>query len=458
MLYADKQQLQRQLEVDLLNLRQKELNHFTTCCLTLSAPAALIAGFAYTGIAEVAVPDETPWFVEGLYYTLTVLAMLFEIAATVRSSLVALVGPALALRGKAGSMHRSVEAMEPCFREAWRWFLLGMLFWLLSTLVNVFQQAQHWGIATFVGFVILVAAGLIFRDIRDMGVLFNLPVNQVEKGAFSRSEVESMFREGNVGRRTSRGEAVRRSRLSQVVTSRNLIAAAEGGTQLVRERFFSKQHTRDGKGGGGRARSASPRPKKTAAERANMPVVVIEGPPVASPAADVAGTPADQPSALPAEGLPQARGSVRKSFADEFRAAKSETQVVESCSRTVHFEMDKTSPLGPSPVAPSPAAQSVPGFSPTAEEYVEGKRRGKMLRIGESGGYLPCVSPSKDAAPSNGRNHAHGMVNVVCTLRGGGKRLRWKVPMDTTIAALRPMAEAYFETVSACPGRNAGWP
>lgn len=53
MLFADKRALERQLEVDLIAIRQKELDHYTHCCLTLSAPAALLAGFAYTALVQV---------------------------------------------------------------------------------------------------------------------------------------------------------------------------------------------------------------------------------------------------------------------------------------------------------------------------------------------------------------------------------------------------------------------
>lgn len=249
MLFADKQQLQYQLEVDLLALRQKELDHFTTCCLTLASPAALIAGFAYSGIAEVSIPEDVHWATEGLYYVMTVLAMLFQVAATVRASLVALMGPALALRGKAGSMHRSVEAMEPCFRGAWRLFLAGMFCIMMSTLINVFQQSQYWASATFVGVGICLATIEIYRDIRYVSKRFNLPPSMVERGAFTRDEVTSMFR----GRR---GLDRRRQRPStRSATTTILIQAAEG----VPTTRFARAHSRDvdseasagGRSGGG---------------------------------------------------------------------------------------------------------------------------------------------------------------------------------------------------------------
>lgn len=240
MLFADKQQLQHQLEVDLLTLRQKELDHFTTCCLTLASPAALIAGFAYSGIAEVEIPEDVHWATEGLYYVMTVSAMLFQVAATVRASLVALMGPALALRGKAGSMHRSVEAMEPCFRGAWRLFLAGMFCMLMSTLINVFQQSQYWASATFVGVGICLATIEIYRDIRYVSLRFSLPANQVERGAFTRQEVASMFK----GRRLN--DKRRPRALPRSVTTSILIQAAEGAPLAdPKLHGLTRQSTRD---------------------------------------------------------------------------------------------------------------------------------------------------------------------------------------------------------------------
>lgn len=440
MLYADKQQLQRQLEVDLLNLRQKELDHFTTCCLTLSAPAALIAGFAYTGIAEVTVPEDTHWAVEGLYYALTVAAMLFQISATIRSSLVALVGPALALRGKAGSMHRSVEAMEPCFRGAWWMFLAGMMCWLLSTLVHLFNQAQHWAIAVVIGAGILLGALAIYRDIVFVGTRFSLPLDQVEKGAFSKSEVESMFKSTLPRRRSSRGSSEGppkvRSRLTSVVSSRYLITAAEGSASPQRRTRQTRESPACGPGPSfAHARSHSP------PFTADRPTGGTGGALPGAPAEAVETMPSPAPGPEPSSGLdataaptvanPSLRACIRSNFESEFREARAQT-ASEQPKRAVRFEVD--------------SLEGPPRYGQRAK--ANGKERRRFPRFAEVG-QLPFTSGQRGPRRSldSAREMAvdsRDLINVVCAVRNGS-RLRWTVEASTTIAALKEDAETYFQ-------------
>lgn len=56
MLYADKRALETNLKVNLLAIREKELNYYSQNCLAVGTQAALLAGFAYSGLTQVAIP------------------------------------------------------------------------------------------------------------------------------------------------------------------------------------------------------------------------------------------------------------------------------------------------------------------------------------------------------------------------------------------------------------------
>ncbi len=45
MLFADKQALETNLQVELLRIREKELSYYTNNCLSVGMSAALLAGF-----------------------------------------------------------------------------------------------------------------------------------------------------------------------------------------------------------------------------------------------------------------------------------------------------------------------------------------------------------------------------------------------------------------------------
>ena len=53
MLFADKNALRTQLKVNMLRIREREMQYYTQNCLSISTSAALLAGFAWYGLTEV---------------------------------------------------------------------------------------------------------------------------------------------------------------------------------------------------------------------------------------------------------------------------------------------------------------------------------------------------------------------------------------------------------------------
>ena len=75
----------------------------TTNCLAVGTQSALLAGFAYSGLTQVAFPHDAPYFIKLLYMLATTTAMGFELIAVMNTTLLSMVGPGLALRGPDGT-------------------------------------------------------------------------------------------------------------------------------------------------------------------------------------------------------------------------------------------------------------------------------------------------------------------------------------------------------------------
>jgi len=159
MLFADKRALETNLKVSLLAIREKELNFYvcralqspltqtyridlpltcgdvsrqTTNCLAVGTQSALLAGFAYSGLTQVAFPHDAPYLIKLLYMLATTTAMGFELIAVMNTTLLSMVGPGLALRGPDGSMHPAVDGMMIEYRLAFYAFFSGLVAFHLS--------------------------------------------------------------------------------------------------------------------------------------------------------------------------------------------------------------------------------------------------------------------------------------------------------------------------------------
>ena len=139
MLLADKLDLQNKLKLNMLQIEERELNYYTQNALTMGTQAALLAGFAFTGIVEAdweylqsnALSNTHPW-VSSCAAVATLLAMLFEVLAVVKSVQVSILGPGLALRGSEGSMTRALSVMKLEHRRLHWQFYIGLIFFFVA--------------------------------------------------------------------------------------------------------------------------------------------------------------------------------------------------------------------------------------------------------------------------------------------------------------------------------------
>ena len=135
MLLADKLDLQNKLKLNILQIEERELNYYTQNAMTVGTQAALLAGFAYSGLTQVAIPLDSDYVLKLLYLITTTTAMCLELIAVMSTTLLAMMGPGLALRGPDGSMHPAVDGMMDEYKQAYLNFFLGLIAFHLSAAI-----------------------------------------------------------------------------------------------------------------------------------------------------------------------------------------------------------------------------------------------------------------------------------------------------------------------------------
>lgn len=165
MLFADKQALETELKVSLLEIRERELNLYASNCRNIASITCMLAGFAYVTLTFEQGNEETfegvsktgKWVYELVAYASLILNTLSMFGSTVCSML----GPGLALRGQDGAMDQAVEGLALEYRTIFGLFLFGVLsyyccfsvFLILDTTATWLDWAMHW---------VLVGCFLIF--------------------------------------------------------------------------------------------------------------------------------------------------------------------------------------------------------------------------------------------------------------------------------------------------------
>lgn len=142
MLHADKDALRTRLKVKLLMIRQKELAFYTNNCTNIGINALLFGSFAWWGLTEPPFDELGDDRVQAAYLGITALNMALQLIATVNSTLCAILGPALAIRGPDGAMHVAVEGMLIHYRITLAIFSVGVFLFELSALAYVWMTFE----------------------------------------------------------------------------------------------------------------------------------------------------------------------------------------------------------------------------------------------------------------------------------------------------------------------------
>ena len=109
---AQQSLLLQSINMQVLNIRQQELNYFSNVYNTYSFQAALVAGSVTNGFEQVLTqPANIPRALKSLYWITSALSMAFSIHCMAATAFIMIYGPGQALRGPLGSMSTAVKGM-----------------------------------------------------------------------------------------------------------------------------------------------------------------------------------------------------------------------------------------------------------------------------------------------------------------------------------------------------------
>lgn len=159
-------------------------------CLAVGTQAALLAGFAYSGLTQVAIPLDSEYVLKLLYLLVSTTAMCLELIAVMNTTLLSMMGPGLALRGPDGSMHPAVDGMIVEYQYAYLNFVLGLIFFHFSAALFSWLMF-NWLVSTFVSGCVLGSLYLLVRYASRVYTRFRLPSTEVVTGKFLGDETRA---------------------------------------------------------------------------------------------------------------------------------------------------------------------------------------------------------------------------------------------------------------------------
>ena len=186
MLFADKRALQTSLKLNLMEIREKELNFYTNNCLHIGFLATIFAGFASTALMT-HVPKDPKWL-HFLYLLFTVAALGLQLASIVSTTLLAMVAPGLALRGPDGSMNQAIDSLIGEYRTAFFQLLCGLFALHLSVISFAWLRFDYFPEAPVTTIAVVAAGVFELRYIRTVFRAFPLPTGQLVTGKFEGME------------------------------------------------------------------------------------------------------------------------------------------------------------------------------------------------------------------------------------------------------------------------------
>jgi len=207
MLFADKQNLETDLKVSLLAIRERELDLYTDNCRNIGAQAALLAGFAYSaltfevadvnGVCTAALAMESNCDVTsrstifgGLYQLVALASMMLNFAAAFGSTFISMLGPGLALRGQDGAMDQAVEGLALEYRTTFLLFLSGIFsYFMCFMFFFLIDYDENYGWADLILHVLLLFYFLYFvrstlSTLKRIWKKFRLPPEVAVAGNF----------------------------------------------------------------------------------------------------------------------------------------------------------------------------------------------------------------------------------------------------------------------------------
>lgn len=186
MLHADKQALENNLKVRLIYIREKELNFYTQNCRAVGTQAALMAGFAYSAIIYTKMDyfQQAHWIVKTFYCTMLTMTMCSAILVLTITTLLAMCGPGLALRGPEGSIHKAVDEMRVEYRMAFYLLIGTIVLFHVCVLVYSFGGFESIFTSIIIDTVVFCSLFTMQLLVRRIHFDFMLPTSLLVSGQF----------------------------------------------------------------------------------------------------------------------------------------------------------------------------------------------------------------------------------------------------------------------------------
>jgi len=193
MLHAQKAALENSLRQRLVSIRERELEYYTKNCRLLGDLAALVAGFAFSGIRyHYLLERQHSWMVqdgdaveEVIFLSLLTITLGFGLQTVLIAMLVAMLGPSLALRGPDGSLHDAVDGMQGWNSVMLIFFMTSLIMLQMSALSFAYGHAQmNLALRSILCSTILATTFATFHYSRVVIQRFRLPTKVMVTGAF----------------------------------------------------------------------------------------------------------------------------------------------------------------------------------------------------------------------------------------------------------------------------------
>lgn len=141
MLTADKNATLTEFQIQILHIREKELNYFVGLYNGIAGIASIICGFGFSSL-KMDFPPKTSILIQILYLSFTASAIGFELMAIINASTCSVFGPGKFLRGKGGikAAENVVKVLEEKSEPTLYYFYYGLFCIVVSSAFKAFIQ------------------------------------------------------------------------------------------------------------------------------------------------------------------------------------------------------------------------------------------------------------------------------------------------------------------------------
>lgn len=129
-----------------VEIRQKEMDWYTSNFGTIISQAAMLAGFAFSQLMTPMPTKHAPSVsTQFSYLTLTSVAIGFELVVIICCTYLVVWGPGLALRGQAGSsdLHAAISVMRDFQQPFFFFFIVGWVAYFVSSMFQLWIYYEH---------------------------------------------------------------------------------------------------------------------------------------------------------------------------------------------------------------------------------------------------------------------------------------------------------------------------